>query len=753
MSSPSYTGPTNPGLQSVYRNGYMNQIDTIAWGDTTIASALNSYSTSQVYDHKSIHWHRVIRYVENILFLAGRHYLDDLLLGRIARSIGGDISLIKDSFRNLPKPTNDIIGRYIEANVSLLTDNKPIAKIYPMSDDNRDIQAAKLSELTYQFLSDSLNLPHMRRQIARLILSCGVAWMEIAYDPTQPRHLPLPIEKGKEKKKQETTPQDIINRGGEGLPEREYEKDEKGRFVYSETPQYGDIALRIVSPFEMFLPNVHYWDSAEMGWVMREYYAPIEAVKSQYAVLDPEKFSPEKGWFLDRLQKISPTGNNIQFTPLWWWERLSQIVEGSGTNLYTGTPDLWTNYTTVKVFDRKPNAMWPKGRTIIAIGDQVLYDSPPEVGARAYDPRWPKRWHPYVIYRWEPLPTTDIYCRPLVTKLLPKIKRINAIDTTLILWRRASPFASWIVPKGAAPREGQWMGGVAQIWEYDPRRTAAAEPKPIFPPDFPAGLLEERRQQLAEVEMIAGTEEVLRGQRPAGVRSVMLYDALRREALASRSAILQSWDTSLENEASLLLQTTIKHMKDDDPVFAERLKILARNQVSDVTIDSFSGSLLSDNVEVEIDTASQAVSSREARKAMAVEFLRYSAGLMSIPFPSLRQKLVEEIGFGEGLSPQGPDVDRARRLLGWLKEGRYERVVPFPEDDPDVYLDIFIKEMKSDGFYNLSEEQKTLLLALVRFYREERDRRIQQAMMQQMMMARAQAGIPPDQDPNAPPEQ
>ncbi len=160
--------------------------------------------------------------------------------------------------------------------------------------------------------------------------------------------------------------------------------------------------------------------------------------------------------------------DQVNHLPVWWWERLSQTIEGGGSTFYAGSPELWKDYTIVRVFDRKPNAKWPRGRTVIVAGGQVLYDSPKKIGARAYDPRWPDRWHPYIIFRWEPTAATDIYCRSLVTKLLPNVKRINSIDTSMIMWRRTVPMASWVIPKGTTVVEDQWcFPGNARIMTRD----------------------------------------------------------------------------------------------------------------------------------------------------------------------------------------------------------------------------------------------------------------------------------------------
>jgi hypothetical protein len=298
--------------------------------------------------------------------------------------------------------------------------------------------------------------------------------------------------------------------------------------------------------------------------------------------------------------------------------------------------------------------------------------------------------------------------------------------------------SAWVIPKGAQPIEDQWLGRPGQIWEYDPRRTAGAAPEPIYPPPYPSAAAEERQQQIQEMEAIAGTEEILRGQRPTGVNSAAMIDILRKQALAGRSAILQEWDEALQKEGSIILQEVIKNIRNDER-YAERLRVLARDKVSALAIKSFSGCDLSDNVLVKIDTASMALSSKEARQAKAIEMVQYAAGLANME-PLLKAKVLEEIGYEDTLIPAGPDVERVKRIMAWIRQEAYKMIVPMPEDDPFILYGAFVEEMKSDGFHNLNEQQQMVLLALVDLYKQMAEQRQQEIMQMQMMQQQMQGG-------------
>jgi hypothetical protein len=727
MGKSTPTGAADSNL----KRGHLHTLDKIPHGDEAIGKALATYVNELNTNRASRLWIRTVQWVENFLFSLGRHYIEDIMISRLSRASDGTQSLVQEAASSIPKPVNDLLGRYIETNISLLTENKPIPRIESTSGRAEDEDAAELSELTMEYMWEALELPGKHREIARIILHCGACWLEIIYDPASPRRMTV----------QDTATAAVsLVPGAQGGPAiqvpvaREVPlHDEQGRPIYTDKVEYGEITATVVSPFEMHLPATHTWDGEDMGWVMREWYTDKDTLIDKWSHRPGLKLKKKDGWFLDRLEKAGTT--NIYNLPLWWWERLSDVVEGPGPSLYVGTPESWEGYTVVRIFDRKPNPSWPRGRTVITVGDQVIYDSPKKRGARAYDPRWPTRWHPYIRYRWEAM-AGSMYGRSLVSKLLPKLKRVNAIDTTMIMWRRTVPMSAWVIPKGAQPIEDQWLGRPGQIWEYDPRRTAGAAPEPIYPPPYPAAAQEERQQQISEMEAIAGTEEILRGQRPTGVNSAAMIDILRKQALAARSPILQEWDESLQKEGSVILQEVIKHTR-NDPRFAERLRILARDRASTLAIQSFSGSDLSDNVQVHIDTASMALSSKEARQAKAIEMIQYASGLEGMD-PVLRGKLLTEMGYEDTMIPQGVDVERGKRIMAWIRQGAFERIIPMPEDDPFILYQMFVDEMKSDAFHNLNEEQQMFLLTLIDLYKRMIEQRQEQAMRQQMEMMELQ---------------
>jgi hypothetical protein len=242
------------------------------------------------------------------------------------------------------------------------------------------------------------------------------------------------------------------------------------------------------------------------------------------------------------------------------------------------------------------------------------------------------------------------------------------------------------------------------------------------------------------MESIAGTEDVLRGERPTGVNSAAMLDTLRKNALASRSPIIQAWDESLQRTGTALIQEVVKHIG-KDARYKQRLNILAREKASSFTIDEFAATALSDNVQVRIDTMSLAMVSKEAKQTRAIEVMQYAQGLMMLPAP-LRAKIIDDLGWPDVLSPQGADINRARALIQYVKSRRFDLAVPMPEDDPYVIHEMLVAEMKNENFIDLENDVQRKFFELIEIYRDQIEK-IETAKLQFQQMMEAGPAPPP----------
>ena len=134
-----------------------------------------------------------------------------------------------------------------------------------------------------------------------------------------------------------------------------------------------------------------------------------------------------------------------------------------------------------------------------------------------------------------------------------------------------------------------------------------------------------------------------------------------------------------------------------------------------------------------------ALVSKEAREQKVLEMLQYLPNLEAVD-PVLAAAIIEELGLKDKLQPNSPDVTRAKRMLALIRQADFERVIPFPEDDPYIFHDLLVAEFKSDAFYNLNQQQQGILLGMIQIYKQAVEQREKQRMKMEQIAMNMQNG-------------
>lgn len=96
---------SNQKAQNDWRKGHLSKVDHIPHGDPRVAAAINEYGDFVDTNRSSQRWAATIQWVENILFGAGRQYIDDILANRISyNATSAEASIVQDTLDNIPRP-------------------------------------------------------------------------------------------------------------------------------------------------------------------------------------------------------------------------------------------------------------------------------------------------------------------------------------------------------------------------------------------------------------------------------------------------------------------------------------------------------------------------------------------------------------------------------------------------------------------------------------------------------------------------
>ena len=261
----------------------------------------------------------------------------------------------------------------------------------------------------------------------------------------------------------------------------------------------------VVSPFELLLPS-HAAEFDEVDWVIRTRWRPKSYFESHYPDLVPtlvfEKQTNERSL---NMFKALASQNDMSTTP--FTLGAGQRNESEGLTEY----EYWG----------KPSALYPKGLFFRVLGDKaekILEDpnqsSPGPMPTETIkgEPLWP-----WVQYSYEEF-GGRLWASGAISTLIQKQDQINRLDshTELCLQRTSNPV--WIQQKGTAVSKQTGEPGLTVEYEMV-GVNGQGKPERIPGESIPATNFQLREQYLRDIEELAGTYDVLKGNKPTGVEA------------------------------------------------------------------------------------------------------------------------------------------------------------------------------------------------------------------------------------------
>ena len=262
----------------------------------------------------------------------------------------------------------------------------------------------------------------------------------------------------------------------------------------------------VCSPWEIaFSPG--YTDFREVPYVLRLRWRTKAWVEKAYPDLAKtmrfDKTTNERSIQLLRSLAVQ---SDLSANPL-------ALIAGGGVEQGEGTTEyeLWV----------KPNRTYPKGLFMRVMGDthpQIIDDPDQSLpGPLPYvtpqgDAIWPWIHEPYERIGGR------VWGRSPLDAIIQKNDQLNQHDSLvqLIVQRTSNPV--WLEPKGAEVKK--FTGEPGLVVRYNPLIAGgAAKPERIEGSNVPSSLNALRQQYLTDIELLAGTPDVLKGSKPAGVEA------------------------------------------------------------------------------------------------------------------------------------------------------------------------------------------------------------------------------------------
>jgi hypothetical protein len=516
-----------------------------------------------------------------------------------------------------------------------------------------------------------------------------------------------------------------------GVETQEVVNPETGEVEYDEIP-LGDVNTAIVEPYRLAIDPIAQ-DLFNARWVMEYAIQPVSWIKEMYDrdeegyTGEAKEVTPEKhlSTALRRFYELK-TSTGIQTS-----------TAGFPGSRGGGSDEMIENAAVLKEYYERPSQQHPKGRRIVVANSKVLYiGSTDSEGTELGD------WHPYSEMRWETVPGRFWGKSPLdpATEIN---KRINSIDSAIILVRKTMAVPQKLVPKGSGIKQGDWTGRPGQIIEYRSGETPTTVPSAGVDPQ----VFEERKQMVQAIKDITGAVDILKGDRPPGVTAASAMELLFEVATGKLRPVLDRWKKFVESSQKKQLQLVARKYKEPRDEFIKMMA--AKNKdVPPELINSFIGTDLYDNCNVTIEAGSNVPKLQSARKAQLLEAAQ--TGALQLELPENRSKFLDSLGilgFAEDVDPDKKRAEWENDLLNNITRTPDKPAIVLDVDNHQIHIDVHQRRMKEPSFMSMPFEAQQAYMQHVEQHEQKIAEKQQMAQMEAMS-----SGMPPapEPDPNAP---
>ncbi len=214
-----------------------------------------------------------------------------------------------------------------------------------------------------------------------------------------------------------------------------------------------------------------------------------------------------------------------------------------------------------------------------------------------------------------------------------------------------------------------------------------------------SGIYEMRKLTLEDIEQIAQTVSVFRGEKPEGADSGVALDTLRVQANAMFAGPVKNYANGWKEAVRKGVKLYQKHY-----TVTQLIEIVGDNHLDEIA--DFRACNLDTSIEW-IATAQGMPRTREEQRKEMIDL--FDRGMLDVNDPSVREKAFELFGETGMLATFNKDATRARYENSMIKSGGQPIFMP-EFDDNAVHAQIHLDQIKSMDFLGWSPEAKQVLM-------------------------------------------
>ena len=590
----------------------------------------------------------------------------------------------------IPRPVTNKMAETVQAIRTNLAAISLAVVARPIGHDTQSIAAAQIADQMSPLIHEEHLMNQVMREADFWLIATGNACIQVSWDKDQRQNrVFVPFEQcmgcG-----QVMPPQDIVSAGQMcpacGSTQFAPATDPSGQPM-GEWKAFGKGKTTALSPFEWAVPSsITRFD--ELPYIIRIRWRDKHWFESNQPQL-VHKINWEK----------SPTDRSLQL-----FKSLSVTNDvGTGSHfsfMGSGGSDTSEGVSEYEVW-LKPTADFPDGLVMRIIGDQnpILLQLPDEgiPGPFPYKDIEGNPLFPFAHATYEQI-GGRLYGRSALSPLIQKQDQLNQLDSLiqLIVQRMANPV--WIIPEGAGIDHFTGEPGLVVKWQ--PLAAAGhAKPERLAGQEVPITLYQLRQQILQDIEELAGTYDIIKGQKPTGVEAFSALQLLVERSQSRFTSVFQARGEMYRRWFSLAIELE-RQFGPDQRV----MSVIGPNK--GYTFQHFENAQLQGQISFVVEDGSTMPKTTLGKRA-AIEQAN-QLGLLNPADPDQRHALLQTFGLTDLAPTLNFHVQAALRM-----QDEFERWVEMPEGlqplvikpwhDPQVHWTERIKWLNTDRMREVLE--------------------------------------------------
>jgi hypothetical protein len=339
----------------------------------------------------------------------------------------------------------------------------------------------------------------------------------------------------------------------------------------------GDVEMEVVTPFHLFVPDLTLEDIEQQPYVIHSTLKDVGYVRRVYG--------------FEATPNASSNDTLID-------NRYLNIVNEASVNKKDQVlmHEVWI----------KPNGhrLFPDGGLLTVINSKVV---------QRID-KYPYPHGEFPFAKFDHIQTGKFYSDSTITDLIPLQRELNRTRSQIIESKNMMAKPQLLAPKGSIqPRKITSEPG--QVIEYTPGLTP---PSPLPMQGLPAYVLQEVDRLMQDMDDIAGTTEMSRGQNPSQVTAYSALSYLQDQSETKLSASVASVEEFVEKIARLYLKYVVYYW--DIP---RTVKAVGKDKM--IEVSAWKGSDLKGNVDIRVEAGSAIPLGKQQRQTFLLDLFKLGA--------------------------------------------------------------------------------------------------------------------------------